>query len=543
VPFTIGQSRVSDLFGRQAQVSDTLSWSRGVHYVRFGGSVMHHTSGGSGSEPGTAVLGTFTFRNTTTAPFDQLTLADVQQYTQPISFRITSYELKQWLVSTFVQDSMRAREDLTVDVGVRYDRQTLTDATKNFAPRVGFGWHPNGDARLSVRGGYGMYYTQIRSNLVGGTLVGGLDGLTTYTAAPGQLGFPTCLVGSCLPLSFDPNTLAPSQLPARDIQIKAGQLSFYQSQFAQYGLNFNLLPNYPDKFVNPRSQVTSIGAERELRKGLFVASDYVHQHWTNLDRTVDLNAPVPFDRTSPGQVRNVAAANATRPILPVNGGVRQVNVLMNLGVADYDGLQTQISYRGSQRLNASLSYTLSKATNTFEPDGNGIGPNESNISRLGEEERGPSVLDQRHRAVVSAAYRFPLNITAGTLTQLASARPFNGTTGVDNNGDGANNDRPAVNGSVIRKSAFRGTPTSDVSLFVEGLLKRQRHSLLLRLEGFNLFNHGNYLGRGQTTYGDSGTVNETFGQLARVGAATSAIPAFANVDPPRMFQLQVRYIF
>ena len=87
----------------------------------------------------------------------------------------------------------------------------------------------------------------------------------------------------------------------------------------------------------------------------------------------------------------MAAANATRPILPVNGGVRQVNVLMNLGVADYDGLQTQVSYRGNSQMYAAVSYTLSKATNTTEPDGNGIGPNESNIARLGEDERGPSV--------------------------------------------------------------------------------------------------------------------------------------------------------
>src|SRR5262249_30149400 len=161
---------------------------------------------------GTAILGTFTFKNTTTAPFDQLTLADVQNYTQPIDFGINSYELPQWLFTGFVQDSIRLRSDLTIEAGLRYDRQTLTDATKNFAPRVGFGWHPWGDSRTSIRGGYGMYYTQIRANQVAGFLVNGLDGLTTYTAVPGQLGFPTCLVGSCLPLSFDPKTLAPSQL-------------------------------------------------------------------------------------------------------------------------------------------------------------------------------------------------------------------------------------------------------------------------------------------------------------------------------------------
>ena len=61
VPFTIGQSRASNLYGHQAQFSDTLSWSHGKHYFRFGGSLIHHTSGGFGSEPGTAVLGTFTF--------------------------------------------------------------------------------------------------------------------------------------------------------------------------------------------------------------------------------------------------------------------------------------------------------------------------------------------------------------------------------------------------------------------------------------------------------------------------------------------------
>jgi len=524
-PFTIGQSRSSDLYGRQLQLADTLSWARGNHYLRVGASASRHTSGGTGSEPGTAILGTFAFKNTTTAPFEQLTLADVQQYTQPIDFGISSYELTQWLYTGFVQDSIHWR-NLTVDLGLRYDRQTLTDDENNLAPRVGFGWHPGGDPRMAIRGGYGMYYTQIRSNAVAGFLVNGLDGLTTYTAAPGQLGFPTCLTGSCLPLALDPRTLPASQLPPRDITIRAGRAAFYRGAL-----------------VNPRSQVLSIGAEREMMKGLFIGADYVHQRWTDLDRTVDLNAPSAFDRTDPGQVRAPAAANPTRPILPVGGGVRQVNVLMNLGEAEYDGLQTQISYRGASRLYASLSYTLSKATNTFEPDGNGIAPNQSVISRLGDEERGPSVLDQRHRAVVTLTYQLPFNITAGTVAQFASARPFNATTGIDNNGDGSNNDRPVINGAVIDKSAFRGTPTSDVAAFIEGrVFKAAAGEFVLRLEGFNLLNHGNYLGRGQTVYSDTGTPLPTFGQLVPAPAA-HALPAFANVDPPRMFQAQVRFIF
>ena len=89
----------------------------GKHTVRFGTSLVHHTSGGTGNEPGFAILGTFTFLNTTTAPLDQLTLADVQQYTQPISYGVTSYELNQWLLTGYAQDSFRVNDDLTLDLG------------------------------------------------------------------------------------------------------------------------------------------------------------------------------------------------------------------------------------------------------------------------------------------------------------------------------------------------------------------------------------------------------------------------------------------
>src|SRR6185312_12157710 len=135
-------------------------------------------------------------------------------------------------------------------------------------------------------------------NAVAGFLVNGLDGLATYTSVPGQTGFPTCL--TCVPVNVDPRTVPANQLPARDITIRAGQRDFYTAQFARYGLNFNLLPNYPNEFKNPRSQVFTIGAEREFAKGLFFGADYVHQRLTGIDRTVDLNAPSLFPRTAVG---------------------------------------------------------------------------------------------------------------------------------------------------------------------------------------------------------------------------------------------------
>ena len=100
-----------------------------------------------------------------------------------------------------------------------------------------------------------------------------------------------------------------------------------------------------------------------------------------------------------------------------------------------------------------------------------------------------------------------------------------------------------IDSSVISKSTFRGTGTQDVSVFVEERLSFHHQAVLLRVEGFNIFNHGNLLGRAQTIYGDTGTANPTFGQLVAAGTAANAIPSLANIDPPRMFQLQVRYQF
>lgn len=47
----------------------------------------------------------------------------------------------------------------------------------------------------------------------------------------------------------------------------------------------------------------------------------------------------------------------------------------------------------------------------------------------------------------------------------------------------------------------------------------------------------------QTVFGNTDTAGATFGQIAAAGTTAIAIPASANVDPPRMFQFQARLTF
>jgi carboxypeptidase family protein/TonB-dependent receptor-like protein len=518
---TEGESRGVRVWSDQAALSDTLSWTRGRQFLRIGGSLARHGSGGDGTEFGNAfTLGQFQINPDVTLPISQLTIGDATRYTQTFDFGVSTYTTRQWIYALFAQDSLRLRPDLTVDLGLRYDRQTFSDGKKNFEPRTGFAWHPDGDARTSVRGGYGLYATMLRANTDANFALGGPEGQFSYSVAPGQAGFPDSI--AAVPISFP----AGAALPARNITIRPGLASYYARFF-----DIARLTGYPDALVNPKSQVVSIGAERELARHLFVSADYVKQHVTDIDRTIDLNAPSLFVRTAPGQVRSAAAADATRPIAPVNNGFRSINAVVNLGEADYDGLQTMMRWQ-SERAWIAVSYTLSKATNTTELNGNAAGPNDFN--QLGEEERGPSILDQRHRAVISGAYRLPFDITAGIVSSLASARPYNATTGVDNNGDGVLNDRPVVDGQVAGRYSFRGTPLYDTAVFAEGRINlRAGRSATLRAEVFNLFNHANILGR-IGTYGDGTAPSPVFGTPST---------GLANLDPARMVQFQLRFNF
>jgi hypothetical protein len=219
--------------------------------------------GGDGTEFGSPfVLGQFTVLSSTTNPPPDLTLADMQSYTQGFNFGVGTYTQKQWILAGYAQDSYRARNDLTLDLGLRYDRQTFSDATSNVAPRVGFAWNPKGDPKTAVRGGYGIYWTQLRSNLAASFELNGPLGIGSYSANPGQTGFPACL--TCTPVLFDPNAAA-STLPARNVTIRPGQADVYTPMFAQFGVDFSKVAS--DRANNDRPVIDGVVVGKSAFRG------------------------------------------------------------------------------------------------------------------------------------------------------------------------------------------------------------------------------------------------------------------------------------
>lgn len=168
---TEGESRAAVLLNHQYEIADTLSLTRGRQYLKFGGGAIFSSSGGNGQEFGSGFTqGQFTFASGAgcpqigaCVPTSQLTLAQVASFTQ--SFGNANYNVREWLYNVFAQDNVRVRRDLTLNLGLRYERQTFTDDKNNFAPRIGFAYNLLGDNRTVLRGSYGIYYSELRANL------------------------------------------------------------------------------------------------------------------------------------------------------------------------------------------------------------------------------------------------------------------------------------------------------------------------------------------------------------------------------------------
>ena len=532
--FTSGTSQSAWLANRQYQATDTLSLTRGRHQIRFGAdAIFAHTGGNSKEFGGPIYLGQFVY-NTCTLPLSVCEspgylgdVNNVRTYTQ--SYGNARYTVNDVLFGAFAQDDWRVRPNLTFNAGLRYELQTFTDSRKDFAPRIGFAWNPQADARTVIRGGFGIYYSQIVDNAEANYALNGPSGVFNYTAAPGQIGFPASVAA---PLPAFP---AGAQAPVRSFYVRPGDVAYLNPFFPA-----STLPGYPDRLLNPYSEQWSFGVERRIGTDWVLSVDYIGSHTLLIDRPLDDDAPASFVRTAPGQTRSAQAANCTRPHwiwwygqhgLACNPAAATnpqppysvIQTDVNNGYAYYDALDVNLSHRFSRRLSMLASFVWSHAIDNVDPDVPSQNPNDPNFT--GHIENGNAIFDQRCRFVLSRLYRLPLKINFGGVTTLATGLPYNVTTGVNNSGDtGATTDRPVINGVIIGRNSGRGRPIYDVSPFIERAfeLGKERARLNLRAEAFNVLNHANFVGY-SGTYGYGAAAGPGFG--APLASVTNQLPA------------------
>jgi hypothetical protein len=533
--FISGTSQSALLMNRQYEVSNTLALSRGRHQLVVGGNVIYAHNGGNSKEFGGPIfLGRFTYNTCTTAtavcesPAYLNNIANVANYQQ--SYGNASYTVDDQLWGLFAQDDLRLTQRVTVNAGVRYERQTFTDGRLNFAPRIGFVYDTLGAGGLVLRGGFGIYHSQIVDNAAASYALGEPTGVSTYTATPGQVGFPISI--SAAPLPAFPSGAV---MPVRSLYVRPGQPA-YLSQF----FPTSVLKGYPSALLNPYSEQWTASVEHRLGSGWVLSLDYVGTHTLRIVRPLDVDGPSPFIRTAQGQIRTAQAANCTRPYwiywYSQHGATCSANAAsnpqppysviqtdVNNGYLHYNALDVNFSHAFSHRFSMLASYTWSHTLDNVDPDTTSQNPNDTNFTH--HEEYGPAIYDQRHRLVVSGVYAAPFKIHVGGVGTFASGLPFNIVTGTTNSGNtGATTDRPVINGAVIGRNAGGGNGIYCVDPFVARLfpLFHERLQLDLRAEAFNVLNHANYVGY-SGTYGNGNQPGTGFG--APLAGVTAQLPA------------------
>jgi Carboxypeptidase regulatory-like domain len=166
----------------------------------------------------------------------------------------------------------------------------------------------------------------------------------------------------------------------------------------------------------PISLVTIVSYERELPAGLFGVAQYTFNKGTHLLRLRNITAPLPG-----------ASGPATSPVLQFESTGRSLQHQLMLGLRE--NIATLTLYG---------NYTFGKKYS--DTDGPYTLPASSHDLST---EYGWAADDQRHTFVAGATVGIPGGILINPSIAISSGRPFNITTGFDNNNDTVFADRPA----------------------------------------------------------------------------------------------------
>lgn len=459
------------------QLQDTVSTTLGSHAVKFGGDVRFQRTRNFFLPN---FLGTYTFRGSSlsgTVPANTFYDADgnsragapahafenfLLNRPRDINFAVGSprTRISQNDYFFFAQDDWRARPNLTLNLGLRYELSTQplnglidtinareADAStsifgatfpletrtannlpldkNNFGPRVGFAWSPDFKAlgerftggRTVLRGGFGIAYDPGFYNIV----------LNTITAAPfvgaGTVRQNNPDLAGTVGIPFLPNTTA--QLQTTPGTNGGDPRLFNQTRVA-------------DDFRNPYTISYNFGLQQELGKNTVLEARYVGSRIVGQFQTINGNPNVQFlnraaqclglpnGQFSNGIVVGAPAASAAAACngsgfnnrAGTNGNGRVdpnfgvVRTRLNGASSTYNGLQARFDTRFSNVfLNA--NYTWSKAIdNSSEIFGTGGGGGQDvaasqNPFDITDGERGLSAFHQAHTFTANFSYDLP----------------------------------------------------------------------------------------------------------------------------------------
>jgi outer membrane receptor protein involved in Fe transport len=533
-------------------VGDDVIWTHGAHNLRFGG-----------------------FFSRVQSNFEQqgwwggfYSFGSLSSFLQGVPFLFQGPEpgltdsyrdFREIEVDGYVQDEWKARRNLTVNVGLRYEFVTnpttnvhalntlinppfgtfqkvpnvfaSNPSVRNFDPRIGIAYDPFGDHKTAIRAGFGIFYNPIRARSYASGYYFNPPYALAFVSNPQ---FPNPFPGALPP---------PAQL---------------------VGVDYNT-------DVTPKMYQWNFNIQRQLLDSTTLTVGYVGSRGLHLYGARDINPVLP---TVVNGVQEFGVPRGANPGFISNPRLNPAGAALNseAPVADssYHSLQVGVNRRFAHGLQSQLSYTWSKcmdnASGTYGLEGGIPWSNPLN----GSFDRGRCLFDRPHVFRLSGVYAFPFNrnifvkgwqMSGGLGVQSGS--PWNVIVGFDQSGNTIANQRPnlvlpadtIMTGDInhwASSSGFSlpapgtlgnlqrdflagpGVVNLDYAVMKETTIKEQVR-LQIRAEFFNLLNHANFALPVASAFAQAanggGTPNPTFGKVT------------ATTTNSRQIQFAVKLLF
>ncbi len=605
---------------RRPSVTDSFTMIRGSHTFKLGGEELlrgNHTESHTffpgrfvfGNLPG-ALLSPCMFPSTSpTSPnpcglispgafinsLQSVSLGVPQFYEQ--GFGNPNYSYPRNFAAFFWQDSWKIRQNFTLNYGLRYEIDSQYGPLKadkdNLAPRISFAWDPFNNHKTVIRGGFGIFYSQIYGQIadVIQTLgnVNNTRQIANFLApasinapcAPAGVSTPTVPLSACIFQSLfaegkvtctTPAVGAAACITPADLQ----QFGITVSNTGPLPLLTVVFSGQPG-YQNPYSEQASFGIEREFAPGFSFSVSGIYSHTLRLPVAIDTNAvPQPFQLvTEPlanGKTVTYRDWNSNPLLDPivffdpahaapcggalilqcfVNPAILQADQYSSQASALYEGGILEVKKRFSNNFTLIGNYTYSKAFDTSTDFNSDFGPQDNTNLGL---DRALSEFDQRHKFTVAAVLDSPWKnaVLSGfelsPIVRYNTGHPFNLLAGSDVNGDRhSTNDRPIGAG----RNTGQGPDYADFDMRLSRHFKLgEKAGIQLIAEGFNLANRTNFasvnnvvgLGFGLPT--TVGGVGSTTFQVKGTSAVGPSQPlGFTSAFPKREIQLGLRLSF
>ena len=373
---------------------DDVFLTKGIHSLKFGFAVER-----------------IQLNDTTDTPGGDIAFGSLEAFltNRPSSYNkalpnlpVPHFGFRATLFGGYVQDDVRLRPNLTVNLGLRYEMSTVpsevlgrlsalrspTDSKphignglfqnptlRNFAPRVGFAWDPFRNGKTSVRGGFGMFDVLPLPFLLG---------QFSTNAAPFIEG------GSV-------NNLPPGSFPTGAFNLLASAIAVGTGQEFPY-----VQPNPKRNYV----MQWNLNVQRELTPNLtamlaYVGSRGLHQ----TSRMDDINAVLPTPTSAgyiwPSPIGSGAVVSPT---------VGRMDALLWNNDTYFDGLEAQLVKRMGHGFQVQGSYTWSRAID----EGAGSDASDPFLSSIGNlfyffprYGRGPADFNPSQNLVINYIWTIP----------------------------------------------------------------------------------------------------------------------------------------